>query len=430
MNKMIFKILIALLITSFHCSVLGSEKTLIRKAVEKGKVERVISILNELDETKQRALINRENLLHLASTKGFIDLVNILINRGANVNAFDQYGKTPLMHAVWRLHIQIAGILLDHGANINATHTTSEQRTVFHQVAAYKVWYFSGDGENSQQKHIAFLQFLLDHGANIEALDTRGYTPLALAVRSGNVHLIPFLLDRGANINATHEKVKKQTALHQAINYLTFGNNERPVTWKISHRAMKMATILLDHGADINVRDKYGDTPLKSAVLVGHAETVEMLLDRGADGIKSLVHEIPFEYWNEKRTEADRIAIAQVFLNHGADINVRDKYGDTLLTLATKNEMKELIRFLLKKGADVKIANNSGQTAFDIANSKVRDISFNPIKLVGERKRQHKKRLRSMRQIRRILRKHQVALSSSSGVSSWCRSVFSSNPAS
>ena len=433
---------------------LGNDKTLIRKAVEKGQVERVISILNELDENEQRTLIDQENLLHLASKKGITDLVNILINRGANVNAFDPFGKTPLMHALYWVNTQTAEMLLDRGANINATHEKSKQSTVLHQAVRER--YGSGimhrnsteDHESFYQKHIAFVQFLLDRGANIEIVDANGYTPLILAVRWGHMHLIPLLLDHGANISESEQN----TALHQAIEYLapTHTRNET------NRGAMEMVKFFLDRGADPNALDTDGNTPLALATKKGHVETAEMLLAHGADIDKEIggesqttvFHQIASRGSNRrawihhtKRTQEQNtitmIAMAQFLLDRGVGINVADFQGETLLILAVRYGMKGLVHFLLINGADVTIMNHRGQTAFDIANlmaeavlpNKIKEIQITHKNQMWDEEISLKKELRTMRQIRRIIRKHQVALGFSSGVSSWCRSVFSSNPA-
>jgi truncated hemoglobin YjbI len=117
---------------------------------------------------------------------------------------------------------------------------------------------------------IAIVQLLLELGADPNTADSSGHTPLyyagnSCAAATGG-DIVRALAAAGANVDA-HSGVKHCTALHMAA--------------RRGH--VPVAAALLDCGADIEARDRAGDTPLRRAVNCGKADVAELLLSRGAD---------------------------------------------------------------------------------------------------------------------------------------------------
>lgn len=129
-------------------------------------------------------------------------------------------------------------------------------RTLLHEVA--------GNGS------LAVVELLLLLGANSNAVDQAGRTPLYYVGnecnRESGGNIVRVLVQGGADVNV-HDGLKHCTALHMATRR---GN-------------ISVAEALLDCKADIEVRDKLGDTPLRRAVNCGKTEMVAFLLSRGAD---------------------------------------------------------------------------------------------------------------------------------------------------
>uniref|UniRef100_A0A6I8MYT6 Fibronectin type III and ankyrin repeat domains 1 n=1 Tax=Ornithorhynchus anatinus TaxID=9258 RepID=A0A6I8MYT6_ORNAN len=115
--------------------------------------------------------------------------------------------------------------------------------------------------------HLDIVQYLRAHGASWEARDLGGCTALHWAADGGHCHVIEWMLQDGCKVNVL-DAVSGWSPLMR-------------VSAVSGHR--DVASLLIEAGADVNVRDKDGKTPLMVAVLNNHEELVQLLLDKGAD---------------------------------------------------------------------------------------------------------------------------------------------------
>jgi ankyrin repeat protein len=127
-----------------------------------------------------------------------------------------------------------------------------------------------------------------------------------------------------------------------------------------SRGKIEEARRLIDQGADVNGRDKAGDTPLTTAVRRGKAEIVELLLAKGADpNLKDGLGDPPL-YTAVKTWK--KIAIAKSLLDRGADPNLAGQMGNTPLIEVARWGETNLVTFLLKHGADPNKKGHLGAT--------------------------------------------------------------------
>ncbi len=174
-----------------------------------------------------------------AAMNGCSEIVEILVDAGADVHTDDPY-HNPAMLAALRGHLETLEILLDAGANPS-------------QVLAWL-------GDISD---ISLLQFLLDHKADVNYLDEKFGTGLIRACMKGSYEGLQFFLDHGADPNLTPGK---STALHECAR----------------EGYAKFIPLLVKHGADTNVEFE-GFTPLLLAIAHKHIDCVRELLKAKAN---------------------------------------------------------------------------------------------------------------------------------------------------
>ncbi len=166
--------------------------------------------------------------LHYAAGFGFHDLASHLIaEHPEDVNARDEYERTPIRNAAREGHADILALLLEHGADVD--NRDEFGATPLHCAA----W--------AQDVDVG--RCLLDHNADINSRDNEGLTPLFDAARAGHVEFARMLLERGTLFDARDHRGR--TPLHHAVEQVK----------------IQAARFLLEHGADVNARDKSGKTP-------------------------------------------------------------------------------------------------------------------------------------------------------------------------
>jgi len=176
--------------------------------------------------------------LHYAASAGHNDIVELLIERGANVNATDSgKGATPLDYAHWRDHEEVIETLNAH--NAQREHEKGGkgigQSSLIHDAA------LDGDIDEVQRQ--------LDVGVDPNLKSSKGATPLFYAVYGGHLEIVELLITRGADVNAVY---LNNSVLDQAHSY----------------DDQEMVELLEAHGAE--VADKVsgkGDGKGKSAFL-------------------------------------------------------------------------------------------------------------------------------------------------------------------
>lgn len=134
----------------------------------------------------------------------FKDIIRAMMNKGENVNGKDNDDWTPLMHATYKGHKDLVGILIESGADVNAKE---------HFYGFTPLMWAAARGD------VGIVKTLLVEGAEIEARDSNyDLTPLMLAASRGHVSVVQALLEKGANVDACDYEGK--TALMRAT---TFG---------------------------------------------------------------------------------------------------------------------------------------------------------------------------------------------------------------
>ena len=216
---------------------------------------------------------------------------------GANVNAKNFRRNvsedTPLHEAARKGHKEIAELLLAKGADVNAKNAYGE--TVLLGVSGEVVpSYFSGsdDGRNE------IVELLIANGANVNAAKDTGGTPLHFAAWSRHKEIAELLISNGANVNAKmiDGKTPLDLAHGKTANLLRkHGGKNGTILTAAAAGDFEAVKEFLDTGADVNPKDGILEsTPLYAAALGGHKEIAELLLANGA-GVNAIIVSAPFQ---------------------------------------------------------------------------------------------------------------------------------------
>jgi ankyrin repeat protein len=201
---------------------------------------------------------------------GHSQTAKYLYDNGAHLNIPDNYRRTPLHCAAWYGDLEMVQVLLDYKADINAR--SKGNWTPLH---------YASDGSFSR-RNIRRLpdvaQLLLEHGADVNAPAFDSLTPLHEAARNGRVGVVRLLLEHGANVGAEDEQGR--TPLHAAVEY---GSE-----WRETERA-EVVSELLEHGANVDVKDNKGRTPFQIGSAKGSGKIVKLLSEYGATVSKGLL---------------------------------------------------------------------------------------------------------------------------------------------
>ena len=288
------------------------------------------------------------------------EIVELFAEHGADVNAKDNRGRTPL-HKV--SNAKDAQVLLDHGADVNAK--DNEGKTPLHTVSNAEV-----------------VEVLLAHNADINAKDNEGKTPLY----ERNTELTKVLLAHNANINAKDNNGR--TPLHTGLN-------------------VKTAKVLLDHGADINAKDNHGHTPLQTVAsteaytddiitqikfFIEHGAEVDVKLSKGHSLLAKAVKDydaaaVELILAKTKVTDkdifskmillTDDLEKKKILLKHGANADFVDEDGNPLLHHHLHHHLHRLLpnyfkermksaELLAERVTDVNATGEGGATALHL----------------------------------------------------------------
>ncbi|KAK0761661.1 LOW QUALITY PROTEIN: hypothetical protein N5P37_005643 [Trichoderma harzianum] len=263
--------------------------------------------------------------LSWAAENGHEAIAKLLVEKGAHLEVKDKDGRTPLSWAAENGHEAIAKLLVEKGAHLEVKDRIS--RTPL-------LW-------AAEKGHEAIAKLLVDKGADFEVKDRDGRTPLLWAAAKGHEAIAKLLVDKGA-----HLEVKDRIS-------------RTPLLWAAAKGHEAIAKLLVDKGADFEVKDRDGRTPLSFAAENGHEAIAKLLVEKGAHlEVKDRISRTPLLWAAAKGHEA----IAKLLVEKGAHLEVKDEDGRTPLSWAAENGHEAIAKLLVEKGAHLEVKDEDGRT--------------------------------------------------------------------
>ena len=331
--------------------------------------------------------------IHFAAT---VDIARLLIERGAEVDAADNFRVTPLVAQVNRRpapgtsefaqYLGIVELLIEHGADVNARDEDGrcalEIATAYdmikllidHGADATAVNLF-GQSLLCYRDDVRVIDLLAEHGASPTLVSADGTPPITFV---STVEAAEALIRHGADVNVLSYAMEPEVAmflLEHGADVNGGGKKDGLWGWEPPlfnfNRTLELTREMLRRGADVNCRDSWGRTLLHCC---RSFEEAELLLEFGADinarahswdhRTQPWDHRTPLhshcdvgcvryrpENWELYSEEAERVKIIRFLLEHGADVHAKDDNGRTPLYYCPRYD-REVLCLLKSYGAD------------------------------------------------------------------------------
>ncbi|MEP0859719.1 ankyrin repeat domain-containing protein [Trichocoleus sp. DQ-U1] len=305
------------------------------EAIQSSDVEQVNQLLDSGVDANRKNYSRGQHPLVLASSIGNLDIVEALLEAGANVNAKSGIAKSPKFNPTISVSSVPGNASLGEMIS-EALEDAPDQAKGFFAGFTQFVDAFSDEnsissaGTNEQQNSSQDEGVEFDEEENFDEEEEK--TALIVAIASGHVEIVKTLLKAGAEVNPN--------TWHDSV----------PLVVAAKHGQLEIVHALISAGAEVNKPgwDCGGYTPLGMAVEHGQVEIVRVLLEAGANPLGG-----------DSETTSLAIAavhgyieIMQLLLKTGVDINY-PKGSYTALIGAANNGQFKMVQMLVEAGADV-----------------------------------------------------------------------------
>jgi ankyrin repeat protein len=357
--------IMAYLIVTKNADIKTENEFLLTASIE-GHKEIVQLLIEKGIDINQTETFFKRNSLHFASQYGYKEIAQFLIEKGIDINKTDELDKNALNWASEGGHKELVQLLLEKGFNINSS---------------------KANGPNAL--HLALRQgnkevakFLIENGADINQIDDYGQNALHSACEGGDIKVVQLLIEKGFDLNQTDED--GNNALHLASEYGhrevvqlliengidinqkdSKGQNALHLASREGHK--EIVQFLVEKGFDINQTKSYGHNALHLASKEGHKEIVELLIEKGIDINQTVMHGLNAFHLASKYGHKE---IVQLFIDKGIDIHKTDTIRRNALLLASELGHKEIIQLLIEKGLDINNTDEDGMNILHMASKE------------------------------------------------------------
>ncbi|XP_023409561.1 protein TANC2 isoform X6 [Loxodonta africana] len=285
--------------------------------------------------------------LGYAAAAGYLSIVVLLCKKRAKVDHLDKNGQCALVHAALRGHLEVVKFLIQCDWTM-----AGQQQGVFKKSQAIQQALIAA----ASMGYTEIVSYLLDlpekdeeevERAQINSFDSLwGETALTAAAGRGKLEVCRLLLEQGAAVAQPNRR-----------GAVPLFSTVRQGHWQI-------VDLLLTHGADVNMADKQGRTPLMMAASEGHLGTVDFLLAQGASIALMDKEGLTALSWACLK---GHLSVVRSLVDNGAATDHADKNGRTPLDLAAFYGDAEVVQFLVDHGAMIEHVDYSGMRPLDRA---------------------------------------------------------------
>ena len=228
---------------------------------------------------------------------------------------------------------------------------------------------------------------------------------LEMSLKGGNPQIITFIEQKGMNFNNTNKSALRYHR-NEIFKWLIENYTHEDIfpTYCLDNFNTQIFVYIIEKGNTIELRDKYGNTPMINSSWFGRLDLMQYLLDKGADvngrapggwdpllsaAFKNRVNSIKFlvksganleskDKWGGTpimlATNEGHIEAVEVLLDLGANIDATDSEGSTALFNAVKEGVVDIIILLIKRGANVLAKDNEGKNILDYADDDIKEL--------------------------------------------------------
>lgn len=290
------------------------------------------SDLSEATDYAQAKAKDEATPLHIAAEHGPSEAIELLLGLGADVNALDDFGQTPLLISIYKKKWEIAELLIKGDADVDA-----DEREGYAPLLGAVI----GGSDR-------IVQLLLKAKVDVDAFDEDGYSPLHLAVSQHELNILQQLLKAGAHIDAVSE-AGNQTPLHIAVR-----NKYRDIV-----------KILLEKGASTTLYNSLDFSPLQHSLYIGNLELVQdfiahdkkarvkAVLEKGKDG-NTPMHTL-CQWTYQESDEETMLKMLDELLSVSPEVDINAKNDEQLtpldLAVSRAGDYRNFVCTLVRKGA-------------------------------------------------------------------------------
>jgi ankyrin repeat protein len=311
-----------------------------------------------------------------------IDIIKLLIKKGANVDISDKHNRSIILTAINYSFYEVIELLLAENKNNVGINIVDMKDNNFRIPLHHAI----------EIKNIEAINLLLKYGSNVNTVDKHGNNSLHIAVMSRSLEICEMIVKYITNIDS--KRHNGESSIHIScnlqleditrlliknninINVCDYSHEITPVHYCVLLNEKNILNLLIDNNVDPNVQDIYGNTPLHYSIIENNFE-IFMILTKS----KNTKNMINMNMWNLE----GEIPLHNVFKNNSEHLNehidimlndsnlsIQDSDGNTCLHfICTLGNYKEYESILVTKRLNIFIKNSSDVTPLDILSKNI-----------------------------------------------------------